>query len=72
MGESFLPSNEDFEENGQFYFWFLALFINGLCYVCAWQALVAAYSYDRVTRVSPIFYVETAIVMLCDVFVFRV
>ena len=31
-----------------------------------------AYRYDRVNRLSPIFYVETAIQMLFDTFIFKV
>ena len=72
MRDGFLPSKEDFDRHGTFLFWFLATVVNGGCNVCAWQTKVLGYRHDRVTRVSPIFYVETALQMLCDIFIFKV
>lgn len=46
--------------------------VNGFCNVMAWQIKVLAYKHDRVTRVSPIFYVETAMALLFDIFLFKV
>ena len=50
----------------------MVLLVNGFCNVCAWQIKVLAYRHDRITRVAPIFYVETAISLLFDILIFKV
>ena len=70
--DGFLPSQEDFDRHGKILFWVMVLLVNGLCNVCAWQIKVLAYRHDRITRVAPIFYVETAISLLFDILIFKV
>ena len=48
----------------------MALVSNGLAYICAWQIKMLAYKYDNVSRVAPIFYVESVIALLIDIIFF--
>ena len=70
--KKFLPPKEELEEGGMVLFWILVIVVNGSCNVFAFLFKVLAYRYDRVQRLAPIFYVETAIQLLCDIFVFNV
>ena len=38
----------------------------------AWNLKMLAYKYDNVSRVSPVFYVESAIALVLDITVFNV
>ena len=70
--ESFLPQKQEFQSSGVWLFWVLVVVVNGSCNVFAFLFKVLAYRHDRVQRLAPIFYVETVIQMVCDVYVFKV
>jgi len=38
----------------------------------AWHLKILAYRYDKVSRVSPIFYLESAIALAVDIAIFKV
>ena len=48
---------------------FVGLGLSG--YIC-WQLKVIGYQYDRVTRVSPLFYMESALALVIDITIFKV
>ena len=70
--DHFLPDDEEFEIHGRRLFWILTVLVNGVCYNLAWQFKILAYKSDRVTRVAPVFYVETALSMVLDIVLFHI
>ena len=70
--EHFLPDEEECEKHSKKLFWILTILVNGVCYNLAWQFKVNAYKNDLVTRVAPIFYLETALSMLLDIFLWKI
>ena len=68
-GKGFFPAEID--EQGVFTFLLIALVCNGISSYAAWQLKIVAYSSDRVTRVSPIAYMETPFALLYDILVFK-
>ena len=38
--------------------------------VCAWQLKVLAFKYERVSRISPVFYLDSAIALVLDIALF--
>ena len=67
-----MPSDDEAKVHGRAIFWLLSIIVNGACYNLAWQFKVQAYKCDLVTRVSPIFYLETAFSMLLDIVLFKI
>jgi len=53
--------------------WWLLMAIGSSSTAClAWVLKMVAYKYDRVSRIAPIFYLESVIGLLYDHFVFDV
>jgi len=68
--KGFFPT--EIQDKGVGYFWLIAMVCNGFSgYIC-WQLKTVAYSNDRVSRVSTIMYLESAISLLFDLLVFNV
>ena len=70
--EAFMPNQDEFEVHSQRLFWLLTIAVNGPCYNLAWQFKVLAYKSDRITRVAPVFYLETALSMILDILLFQI
>ena len=50
----------------------MALVANGIAYLFAWFVKVTGYKYDLVSRVAPIFYLESVFALLIDIIFFDV
>ena len=53
-------------------FWVVATLVTGIASTLAWILKMIAFKYDRVSKLSPIFYVESVFGLLLDYFVFQV
>ena len=68
----FMPTEDEFKVHSKMLFWVLTIVVNGPCYNLAWQFKVLAYKCDKVTRVAPVFYLETALSMILDILLFHI
>ena len=71
FGENgFFPSEHDLSVHPKWIFLLLTLICQGISSLLAWSLKVLAYKYDRVSRVSPVFYLESAFALILDLILF--
>ena len=68
----FFPDQKDLNVHGVLLFLLIACFCNGVSMYFSWVLKSVGFTYDRVTRVSPLFYLESAIALCMDITVFKV
>ena len=68
---TFLPNDEEIQRNGAWVFWVLQVPLNGICSYLAFQLKIRAYKYDKVARVSTLFYFESIIALCIDLLIFQ-
>ena len=69
-GKGFFPN--EIEVQGYEFWWLISCVVSGISYLISWIFKVVGYKYDRVTRVSPIFYMESGLALIVDIAVFKV
>ena len=68
--KGFVPSDQDLSVHPTWLFLLLTLICQGIASLLAWSLKVLAYKYDRVSRVSPVFYLESAFALILDLILF--
>ena len=69
-GVGFFPAETKVQ--GYSYWWLISCIVSGTSYLVSWIFKILGYRYDRVTRVSPIFYMESGLSLIVDIAVFKV
>jgi len=70
--DSFMPSALDFEVHPTWLFFVLVLPGQGLAMLLSWHFKVLAFKLDRVSRVAPIFFLESAIALMIEIAIYKV
>ena len=70
FGALFLSSDAYFPTS--IAFWIVATLLTGIVSTLAWILKMVAFKYDKVHRITPIFYIESVFGLLLDYFVFNV
>ena len=68
--KGFMPSDEDFSVHPSWLYWLLTLVCNGLSTFLSWHFQIMAFRYDRVSRVAPVFYLESVFALVFDFILF--
>lgn len=70
FGVAFMLSTAGYPTSAAF--WLIATLMSGVTSTLGWVLKIIAFKYDRVSRVAPIFYVESVFSLMFDYFVFHV
>lgn len=70
--KGFVPQEADLARHSLLLFLLIIGVCGGLSNYVSWQLKVIGFGYDRVTRVSPLFYLESALALVLDILVFHV